>query len=80
MTSPISHRCLTPHPNAVTADAIRILFGRRTVPPPVTGIVGAHDVLATAATVYRAGLRQLAMTIYSPRQVIDEPNPSPAIR
>jgi hypothetical protein len=26
-------------PHAVTADAIRTLFGRRSVPPPVAGII-----------------------------------------
>jgi len=62
-------------PNAVTADAVRTLFGRRTVPAPVAGIIGARDALAAAAPADRAGLRQLSTAIHSPRQVIDEPTP-----
>ncbi|HET9899390.1 MAG TPA: hypothetical protein VFQ44_31065 [Streptosporangiaceae bacterium] len=60
-------------PSAVTTDAIRTMFGRRAVPPPIAGIIGARDVLADASTADRPGLRQLATTIHSPRQVIGEP-------
>jgi WD40 repeat protein len=60
-------------PHAVTADALRTLFGRRLVPPPVAGVIGARDALAGAAPADRAGLRQLATTTHSTRQVVDEP-------
>ena len=60
-------------PNAVTADAIRTLFGRRPVPPPIAGIIGARDTLAAASPADRPGLRQLATTIHSSRHVIGEP-------
>ncbi len=60
-------------PHAVTADAVRTLFGRRLVPPSVAGIIGARDTLAGANPADRRGLRQLATTIHSPRQIITEP-------
>jgi WD40 repeat protein len=60
-------------PDAVTADAVRTLFGRRTVPPSVAGIIGAREILARASPADRSGLRQLATTIHSPRRVIGEP-------
>ena len=60
-------------PNAVTADAIRTLFGHRAVPPPIAGIMGARDTLVSASPADRPGLRQLATTRHSPRQVIGEP-------
>ncbi len=60
-------------PNAVTADAIRSLFGRRTVPPPIAAIMGARDTLARASLADRPGLRQLATTMHSPQRVIGEP-------
>jgi WD40 repeat protein len=60
-------------PAAVTTDAIRTLFGRRAVPPPIAGIIGARDTLASAAPADRPGLRQLATTVHSSRQVIYEP-------
>ena len=60
-------------PHAVTADALRTLFGRRSVPPPVAGIIGARDALTDAALADRPGLRHLATTIHSPQHVIDEP-------
>ncbi|MGH3942940.1 MAG: WD40 repeat domain-containing protein [Pseudonocardiaceae bacterium] len=60
-------------PHAVTADALRTLFGRRPMPPPVAGVVGARDALTDANPAHRAGLRQLATTTHSARQVVDEP-------
>jgi len=60
-------------PYAVTADAIRTLFGRRTIPPPVAGVIGARDTLATAYPTDRPGLRQLATTTHSTQQAIGEP-------
>ena len=59
-------------PNAVTADAIRTLFGRRIVPPPIAGVIGARDILASANPADRRGLRQLATAIHSSQQVIGE--------
>jgi WD40 repeat protein/DNA-binding SARP family transcriptional activator len=60
-------------PGAVTTDAIRTLFGHRPIPPPIAGIIGARDILATAKPADRPGLRQLSTTIHSARQVISEP-------
>uniref|UniRef100_UPI003F4953D4 hypothetical protein n=1 Tax=Nonomuraea bangladeshensis TaxID=404385 RepID=UPI003F4953D4 len=60
-------------PAAVTADALRSLFVRRPVPPPVAGVIGARDALLEAARSDRAGLRQLATTTHSSRQRVDEP-------
>ena len=59
-------------PNAITTDAIRTLFGRRAVPPPIAGIIGARDTLAGASPADRPGLRQLATTVHSARHVIGE--------
>jgi WD40 repeat protein/transcriptional regulator with XRE-family HTH domain len=59
-------------PQAVTADATRTLLGRRSVPAPVAGVVGAREALARAMPADRAGLRQLATAIHSQRQVLDE--------
>jgi WD40 repeat protein/transcriptional regulator with XRE-family HTH domain len=61
-------------PVAVTADALRTLFGHRAVPPPVAGVIGARDELLTAPPADRAGLRQLASTTHSPRHVPGEPS------
>jgi len=66
-------------PHAVTADAIRTLFGHHPIPPPIAGIIGARDTLAAAESTDRAGLRQLATTIHSTRQAINEPADSWAI-
>ena len=64
-------------PDAVTADALRTLFGhRRDIPPAVAGVIGARDALLTAPPADRAGLRQMATATYSARQVIDEPTAS----
>src|SRR6185437_6463301 len=63
-------------PYAVTADAVRTLFGRRMVPSSVAGVIGARDALASAAPADRAGLRQLATTTHGARHVIDEPTTS----
>jgi WD40 repeat protein len=59
-------------PYAVTTDAIRTLFGRRPIPPPIAGVIGARDTLATANPTDRPGLRQLAATRYSFRQTTGE--------
>lgn len=61
-------------PDSVTADTLRTLFGRREIPPPISGLIGARDALLDAGQADRPGLRQLATTIYSHRQVIDEPS------
>jgi hypothetical protein len=58
-------------PEAVTADAIRTLFGRRDIPAPIAGVVGARDVMVKAAPADRAGLRQLASTVYGGEHVVD---------
>jgi WD40 repeat protein len=59
-------------PGAVTADAMRTLFGRHPIPPAIAGIIGARDVLAAAPSADRAGLRQLATATNSSRYIIDE--------
>ncbi|MER5224562.1 WD40 repeat domain-containing protein [Streptomyces flaveus] len=63
-------------PDAVTADSLRTLFGRRTIPPAVAGVIGARDALVVAPPTDRAGLRQMATAMHSARQVIDEPTVS----
>ncbi|WP_225826530.1 WD40 repeat domain-containing protein [Streptomyces naphthomycinicus] len=63
-------------PDAVTADSLRTLFGRRTIPPAVAGVIGARDALVVAPPADRAGLRQMATAMHSARQVIDEPTAS----
>ncbi|MFF2127951.1 hypothetical protein ACFVW1_21620, partial [Streptomyces olivochromogenes] len=63
-------------PDAVTADALRTLFGRIDTPPAVAGVIGARHLLADARPPDRAGLRQLATSTHSPRQVIEEPTSS----
>jgi WD40 repeat protein len=60
-------------PTMVTADALRTLFGRRAIPPPVAGVIGARDELLSAAAIDRAGLRQFASTTHTPYGVTDEP-------
>ena len=60
-------------PAAVTADALRTLFGRGAIPPPVAGVIGARDELLAARPADRAGLRQLASTTHSPQHVTGEP-------
>jgi hypothetical protein len=60
-------------PAAVTADALRTLFGRRPIPPPIAGVIGARDDMLTPATADRAGLRQIARNTYRPQHVADEP-------
>ncbi len=42
------------HPAAVTTDALRTLFGRRAIPAPIAGIIGARDDLLTASPADRA--------------------------
>lgn len=59
---------------AVTADAVRTLFGRREIPAPVAGVIGARDALVTAAPVDRAGLRHLASTTYGGKHLVGEPS------
>ena len=59
---------------AVTADAVRTLFGRREIPAPVAGVIGARDALVTAAAADRAGLRQLASTTYGGKHLVGEPS------
>lgn len=49
-------------PVAVAADAMRTAFGRISLPPAITGILGASRYLQRAAATDRPGLRQLAMT------------------
>ncbi|MFI0938590.1 WD40 repeat domain-containing protein [Streptomyces sp. NPDC021020] len=60
-------------PDAVTADALRTLFGRRPIPPRVAGVIGARDALVTASPRDRAGLRQMATATHGAQRVIDEP-------
>ena len=59
---------------AVTADAVRTLFGRREIPAPVAGVIGGRDALVTAAPADRAGLRQLASTTYGGQHLVGEPS------
>ncbi|WP_329271424.1 WD40 repeat domain-containing protein [Streptomyces sp. NBC_01451] len=59
-------------PRAITADALRTLFGRKAVPPPVAGVIGACEVLEKAHPGDRPGLRQLSMAKYSGRQIAEE--------
>jgi WD40 repeat protein len=61
-------------PDAVSADAIRTLFGRGHVPAAIAGVVGARDSLVEAALPDRSGTRQLAMTIYGGTPRITEPH------
>ena len=63
-------------PDAVTADALRTLFGQRDIPPAVAGVIGARDALLIAPPADRAGLRQMATATHSAQQVIDEPTAS----
>ncbi|GGZ35127.1 WD40 repeat domain-containing protein [Streptomyces poonensis] len=63
-------------PDAVTADSLRTLFGRRSMPPAIAGIISARDALVVAPPADRAGLRQMATAMHSARQVIDEPTRS----
>jgi hypothetical protein len=44
-------------PAAVTADALRTLFGRRPIPPPVAAVIGTRHDLITATPADRASLR-----------------------
>ena len=60
-------------PDAVTADALRTLFGRRQVPASIAGVIGARHALVDAQPADRAGLRHLATTTHSAQQVIGEP-------
>jgi WD40 repeat protein len=61
---------------AVTADALRTLFGRRDIPALIAGVIGARDALVRAAPMDRAGLRQLASATYGGDQLIEEPTRS----
>jgi WD40 repeat protein len=57
---------------AVTADALRTLFGRREIPALIAGIIGGRDTLVNAPPMDRAGLRQLASVSYGGKKLINE--------
>lgn len=59
-------------PDAVAADAIRSLFGRRDMPAQIAGVVGARDLLMDAALTDRRGIRQLASTVYGGAHMVGE--------